>query len=256
MARLKLQDLQALFYKPSVIIFMRLKNMETKRKGPKYKHGLMDQILLTLFKLKYQLPDRVLEALFHIDHVTVSRYITRISREIASLNIRLNSNSYYIVDTTTIRIGKDKNEHTFSGYKHYHGLKYQCIINENKEIVSISEGIESSIHDKKIFETEYQQSFKRLNTKLNVLGDKAYVGLSKYNVITPFKMNEQRFKKDKPNARFNNKQISTKRIQVEHVFATLKQYRILTNPYYYTKEKINIFVKAVCNIYNLLKNEI
>ena len=249
-----LQDLSVLFYKPCYLIFNHLRHMEKKHKGPKFKHSLIDRILLTLFKLKYQLPDRVLETLFHIDHVTISRYISRISRCIAALNIKLNRPSYYIVDTTTIRIGKDKGLKTFSGYKHHHGLKYQCLINDNKDIVSISSGIASSIHDKKIFETEYFKTFNNLNTKLKVLGDKAYVGLAKYHVETPFKHNERRFKINKHKVTLENKALSTKRIQVEHVFAWLKNYKILINPYHYTKQKIDIFVKAVCNIYNIIKN--
>ena len=248
-----LQDLRTLFYKPCYLIFNHMRYTEIKRKGPKFKHTLMDRILLTLFKLKYQLPDRVLEILFHIDHVTISRYISRISKLIASLNLTLNTSSYYIVDTTTLRIAKGKNEHTFSGYKHHHGLKYQCLVNERKEIVSISHGIESSIHDKKIFETEYANTFERLNSELIILGDKAYVGLSKYNVKTPFRRNEHQFKNNKENAQLENRTLSSKRIQVEHVFAWLKNYKILINPYYYTKHKIDIFVKAVCNIYNLVK---
>ncbi len=124
-----LQDLHTIFYKSCYLIFNYLKYKEQTRKGPKFKHSLMDRILLTLFKLKYQLPDRVLETLFHIDHVTISRYIARISNLIASLNLKVNTSSYYIVDTTTLRIGKDKNEHTFSVYKHHHGLKYQCLVN-------------------------------------------------------------------------------------------------------------------------------
>lgn len=33
-------------------------------KGPKFKHSLMDEFYLLLFKLKYQLPDRVLKRYF------------------------------------------------------------------------------------------------------------------------------------------------------------------------------------------------
>lgn len=126
-------------------------------------------------------------------------------------------------------------------------------MNDKKEIVSISPGIESSIHDKKIFELEYQNVFKQLNRKLTVLGDKAYVGLSKYHVKTPFKRNEQRFKTDKVKATGLNKALSSKRISIEHVFARLKSYRLLSMPYYYAKTKLDIFVKAIVNIYNLVK---
>ena len=50
------------------------------KKGPHFKTSLLEQIVLTLFKLKYSLPDRILESLFKIDHVTISRYVLRISK--------------------------------------------------------------------------------------------------------------------------------------------------------------------------------
>ena len=246
--------LRTLFYKQSLAIYMLLNNINNHKRGPKFKMSLLEQIVLTLFKLKYNLPDRVLECLFHVDHVTISRCILRISSMISCFDIKISEGDLYIVDTTTIRIGRGKTAHTFSGYKHHHGLKYQCIINSHHDIVSISAGIESSIHDKKIFETEYTAIFKKLNKKLVVLGDKAYVGLSRFNVKNPLRKNEVTYKQDKARAKLNNRILSSKRIQVEHVFARLKTYRILTNVYYYTKFKLDMFMKAICNMYNLSNN--
>ena len=167
------------------------------------------------------------------------------------MDIQLSQGSFYIVDTTTIRIGKGKTAYTFSGYKHHHGLKYQCIINEQKEIVSITNGIESSIHDKRIFETQYQKIFHNLDKQISILGDKAYVGLKTYNVQTPLRRNEFEYKRNKTIAKKSNSEFSNKRVQVEHVFAHLKKYRILTNVYYYTKNKLDMFMLAICNLYNL-----
>ena len=246
--------LYTIFYKSALTIYRLLKYVDKYKRGPKFKLSLLEQILLTLFKLKYNLPDRILESLFDVDHVTISRCILRISGLISALNIKLPEGDLYIVDTTTIRIGHGKTAHTYSGYKHHHGLKYQCIIDSYQNIVSISNGIESSIHDKKIFETKYTEIFKQLNKKLTVLGDKAYVGLSKFNVTNPLRHNELLYKQDKTTANINNRALSTKRIQVEHVFARLKTYRILTNVYYYTTSKLDMFMKAICNIYNLTHN--
>lgn len=247
----RLQDLKPLFYKECLSIYMRLKDIYKQKRGPKFKLSLIKQILITLFKLKCNLPDRVLECLFKIDHVTISRCILRISQAISSLNIKVALSRVYIVDTTTLRVGKNKTSHTYSGYKHHHGFKYQCIINDAKEIVSISEGLESSIHDKRIFESEYSTVFKSLQTDSIILGDKAYVGLKHFNVVTPSKQNERFYKENKTNAKYFNKRLSSKRIQIEHTFAWLKTYRILSNVYYYTKPKLDMFVKAICNIYNL-----
>ena len=84
---------------------------------------------------------------------------------------------YYVVDTTTIRIGKGKGKETYSGYKNYHGIKYQVMCDNNSKIVEVSRGYEASIHDKKVFEQEYKEIKDKINQNLEILGDKAYVGL-------------------------------------------------------------------------------
>ena len=147
------------------------------------------QIVITIFKLRYNLPDRVLEGLLKIDHVTISRIIQRISLYIGNIKLpRDNKNElnieYYVVDTTTIRIGKSKNKKTYSGYKNYHGVKYQLICDSENKIKEISRGYEASIHDKKVFIKEYEEIRDRINQELEILGDKAYVGLEKENVQT------------------------------------------------------------------------
>ena len=89
-----------------------------------------------------------------------------------------------MVDTTTIRIGKSKNKDTYSGYKNYHGIKYQVICDNETKIREISRGHEASIHDKKIFLKEYEEIQSKLCQELEILGDKAHVGLEKENVKT------------------------------------------------------------------------
>lgn len=52
------------------------------------------------------------------------------------------------------------------------------------KIKEISRGYEASIHDKKVFIKEYEEIRDRINQELEILGDKAYVGLEKENVKT------------------------------------------------------------------------
>ena len=147
---------------------------------------MLYQIIITIFKLKYNLPDRVLEKLLNIDHVTISRIVNRISIHIGNLRLPDMDTKieYYVVDTTTLRIGKEKSNKTYSGYKNYHGIKFQVICDNNSKIKDISRGYEASIHDKKVFLTEYKEIKQRLCQELIILGDKAYVGLEKENVQT------------------------------------------------------------------------
>ena len=143
-------------------IYAFIKSVYGNKRGRKYKVSLIYQIVITIFKLRYNLPDRVLEGLLKIDHVTISRIIQRISLYIGNIKLpRDNKNElnieYYVVDTTTIRIGKSKNKKTYSGYKNYHGVKYQLICDSENKIKEISRGYEASIHDKKVFIKEYEE---------------------------------------------------------------------------------------------------
>ena len=97
--------------------------------------------------------------MFHIDHVTISRIILRISLYLSKIKININnkeSNLFYIVDSTVLRIGKGKSKETYSGYKHHHGVKFQVVINNESYIKHVSKSYSSSIHDKKLFISEYK----------------------------------------------------------------------------------------------------
>ena len=235
-------------------LYMIIKNEFNKKLGRKCKVSLIEQIMITLFKLRYNLPDRILEDLFRIDHVTISRIIIRISTYLSKVNINIKdkeSNLFYIVDSTVLRIGKGKNNETYSGYKHHHGVKFQVTINDKSMIEHVSKSYSSSIHDKKLFIKEYKSLMSKINKDLDILGDKGYSGLNEYKVNIPTKRNEVKYKENKNLSKSENKILSSKRIKVEHVFAYIKSYRIMQRLNYYTKDKIDILFNSIANIYNL-----
>ncbi len=235
-------------------LYMIIKNEFNKKLGRKCKVSLIEQIMIILFKLRYNLPDRILEDLFRIDHVTISRIIIRISTYLSKVNINIKdkeSNLFYIVDSTVLRIGKGKNNETYSGYKHHHGVKFQVTINDKSMIEHVSKSYSSSIHDKKLFIKEYKSLMSKINKGLDILGDKGYSGLNEYKVNIPTKRNEVKYKENKNLSKSENKILSSKRIKVEHVFAYIKSYRIMQRLNYYTKDKIDILFNSIANIYNL-----
>ena len=235
-------------------LYMIIKNEFNKKLGRKCKVSFIEQIMITLFKLRYNLPDRILEDLFRIDHVTISRIIIRISTYLSKVNINIKdkeSNLFYIVDSTVLRIGKGKNNETYSGYKHHHGVKFQVTINDKSMIEHVSKSYSSSIHDKKLFIKEYKSLMSKINKGLDILGDKGYSGLNEYKVNIPTKRNEVKYKENKNLSKSENKILSSKRIKVEHVFAYIKSYRIMQRLNYYTKDKIDILFNSIANIYNL-----
>ena len=231
---------------------MKIKSNFKNKLGRKFKVSLIEQISITIFKLKYNLPDRVLEDIFKIDHVTINRIINRISLYISKFNLNSKlDNEFYIVDSTTLRIGKDKTKNSYSGYKHHHGVKFQVIV---KSIIqNISKAYPSSIHDKKLFICEYKDLTNKIDKSLKILGDKGYAGLGEYQLSIPIKRNEREYQKDKNLAKTNNQLISRKRIKIEHVFAYMKNFRILQRLNYYKMNKIELFFQSIANIYNLSK---
>ena len=217
---MKTQFMQGFYHNNKRIIYsiyMIIRKLFLNKLGRRFKVGLIEQISITIFKLKYNLPDRILEDIFKIDYVTISRIINRISLYLSKFNLSTNkdNNEFYIVDSTTLRIGKDKSNNTYSGYKHHHGVKFQVIINDKSMIKAVSKAYPSSIHDKKLFMKEYKNLTDKIDRNLTILGDKAYSGLSKYNLTIPIKRNELEYKKDKNSAKVNNKLISSKRIKIE-----------------------------------------
>ena len=92
-----------------------------------------------------------------------------------------------------------------------------------------------------------------IDKSLKILGDKGYAGLGEYQLSIPIKRNEREYKKDKTLAKMNNQLISRKRIKIEHVFAYMKNFRILQRLNYYKMNKIELFFQSIAHIYNLSK---
>ena len=115
----------------------------------------------------------------------------------------------------------------------------------------MSKSYSSSIHDKKLFINECKELIHKINKNLNILGDKGYSGLKDYHLHNPIKRNEVKYKENKELSKSNNKNLSSKRIKIEHVFAYIKNFRIMQRVNYYTKDKIEILFNSISNIYNL-----
>ena len=152
-----------------------------------FKLNAVEQITLTLFKLRYALSDMAIEALFSVDHVTASRVETRVCSLLSKIALKEAPSGYLIVDSTMIPIGKGKVNADYTGYKKKSAIKIQVICDEYFNVSDVSDGHSASVHDYKIFKRE----LNRLKSKLDrpVLGDKAYIGLREEGVLCPVKSN-------------------------------------------------------------------
>ncbi len=142
------------------------------RLGRKCSVNLTSQITIAVFKLHYNLPDRVLEDIFKVDHVTIHRIFHRILKELGNLSqivgkaVASKPIEFYVTDSTTLPIGKGKNNKTFSGYKHHHSVKFQVFVDQNKLIHHVSSIHYAIEHDKNIFEQEWPLAFTHCETCL------------------------------------------------------------------------------------------
>ena len=89
---------------------------------------------------------------------------------LSKFNVNSNiDNEFYMVDSTTLRIGKDKTKNSYSGYKHHYGVKFQVIVDDKSIIQNISKSYPSSIHDKKLFKCEYKDLTNKIDKNLKIL---------------------------------------------------------------------------------------
>ena len=214
------------------------KKLQSKYKP--FKLNAVEKITLTLFKLRYTLTDRAIEALFSVDHVTASRVETRVCSLLSKIALKeALSSTYLIVDSTMIPIGRGKVNAGYTGYKKKSAIKIQVICDEDFNIRDVSDGHSASAHDYKIFKRE----FKRIKSKLDrpVLGDKAYIGLSDKGVLCPVKSNAL----NKEIETDFNAHLSKRRVKIEHLFAKIKRVKSLYCGFWYRRSKLTTLFKAI-----------
>lgn len=230
-----------------------MSNVTYTPRGRPFRYPLRQQLDLTVFKIRYHLPYRVLEVLTGIDHVTLSRMVRRCITLLSKLPLigeGLDCQDGLVVDTTTVRLGKSATKRDYTGYKHMKGVKFQCVVTPTRKIAHVSAAHPASTHDKVIFEREYINLRKVVNPR-SILGDKAYVGLTKYGVIAPAKRCETKYKNDPEMAKTLNRALSKKRVIVEHVFASLKRFQILRYANYFSREWVSRIFYVICVLHNM-----
>lgn len=161
----------------------------------------------------------------------------------------------FLVDSTERRIRRPKDsddqELYYSGKKKCHTVKNQIIVHPRKRrILSVSRTVEGKRSDKKLLEQD--QTMSRAPPKAKGLGDLGYQGAGEINplisFLTPIK--KPKNKELSPSDKETNRVISSIRVRVEHPFAYMKHFNILTHPFRNRIPKAHQpFVSIAC-IYN------
>lgn len=136
----------------------------------------------------------------------------------------------------------------YSGKKKRQTLKTQVVVNQQGVVKTVSASMAGQVHDKKLF--DQTRLYIRTPTgprRVKFKADLGYLGTTgdlpiRKPLNRPLMMHERYF----------NRQHAKVRIVVEHVFAHLKQFRILQDRYRNPVNRYNLTFRNVCGLRNLV----
>jgi hypothetical protein len=166
--------------------------------------------------------------------------------------------SVYIIAIKTTNCKKN-----FSGKQHRHTLKNTVISTELKKILYIGDTVSGSIHDYKLFKSEFSTK-KDWFERIKAAFDLGYQGVKKdyrfsENISIPNKKPRKSKKNPAPkltdDQKNENKLISKKRIYVENAISGMKRFQILVNRLRNKSDFIkDIVIRLAAGLFNLKNN--
>lgn len=218
--------------------------------GRRYHLTLEEAVAMLLLYTRAYVTHLFLSALFDTHESGICRYFARVRPSVEKVfdlptrNADLSEEEILklIVDATEQRTERRSSGCGYSGKKKAHTIKTQIVVDRDGGILHISASIPGNVHDKKL----YDQSGVLLPDK--ALGDLGYLGT---NLIIPFK--SSKFHQLTQRQKDHNTRHSRKRIIVEHVFASLKTFRILADRFRGSLVNYHSYFLIVCGLRNLAR---
>lgn len=218
--------------------------------GRPYALTLEENIAMLLLYTRAYVTHVFLGALFDVHDSGICRYFARLRPSVESVcdlptkNADLSEEEILklVVDATEQRTERRRDGAGYSGKKKAHTIKTQIVVDHRGDIRHVSASVPGNIHDKKLFD----QSGVTLPDTAK--GDLGYLGT---NIAIPFKSSKLRSltKRQKD----HNTRHSRKRIIVEHVFASLKAWRILADRFRGSLIHYHQYFLIVCGLRNLAR---
>jgi len=236
--------------------------------GPQPKLGLEDQLLLTLDYWRNYNTYLVTGANFNVSESRaweITRWIegvlitAKALRLCGKKDLLVGKGKYEIVvfDVTECPVERPKRKKTvrrknkqkryYSGKKKRHTVKEQIAIDKKTSKIIATSYATGKTHDFKIF----KESKTHIHPDTAAKGDSGYQGIQK---IHPNSQVPKKRSKKKPLTTVDkkqNKQISSDRVIVEHVFAFIKKFKIISQRYRNRRKRFALRFNLVCAIYNL-----
>ena len=216
---------------------------------------LENEILLVLIYYRCYISHFLLGMYFNLNASNVCRHLKRLEPLMAKIiHIKKDRTLSYeeldeiLVDATEIQIQRPtKHQRKFySGKKRKHTQKLEIIVSPDGKIINISKVYPGRVHDFKI-----RKCSDKIPRDVTILADSGYQGLQKLHRKTILPYKRRRKCALIPEQRAHNRELSSKRVTIEHVFAHLKKFKILSSIYRNFQKKLHMRVNIIAGIYNL-----
>lgn len=141
---------------------------------------------------------------------------------------------------------KNNQRRYYSGKKKRHTVKEQIVVDQKTKTIIATSMACGKTHDFKI----YKNSGHRVHPDTKVQGDSGYQGIQK--IHSNSELPKKRSKKTPltPAEKKRNSEISSGRVVVEHVFAFLKKFKIISQKYRNRRRRFGLRFNLVCAIFN------
>ncbi|MEQ1419028.1 transposase family protein [Acinetobacter indicus] len=143
--------------------------------------------------------------------------------------------------------GLKKQSSCYSGKKKAHTFKVQVMIHyQTQKLLSLCTSY-GAVHDFELF----KRNLNQVPAGAFILADKGYQGIYTVypNSLLPLKA-KKRCKLD-PELKIYNQEINKRRIGIEHVFGSLKTFKILAEQYRNRRKRLGLRFNLIAGIYNL-----
>ena len=135
----------------------------------------------------------------------------------------------------------------YSGKKKRHTVKSQIVIErESQKILCTTAHGKGKPHDFKLF----KKSKTRLPEEVICLGDKGYQGIQKNYKLSKITHQKTKKKKLSLEQKKYNINLASIRIVIEHVYRSLKIFRILSERYRNRRTRFSLRFNLIAGIYN------
>lgn len=215
--------------------------------GNRYKLSFSQMTAMYLLYLRTYANHVFLGLVFGIDDSRVCRYFQKLEPVALKAITRMAIPQAALSETDVLTLVVDATEQEterragsgYSGKKQKQTVKTQILVDGRGAVRHVSASVPGNVHDKKLFDATGLRLPRRTKADLGYLG----TGLclphksSKLHSLTP---NQQRY----------NKRHSVSRIVIEHVFASLKQFRILAYRFRNALTHYNAVFQIVCGLHN------